>query len=264
MGKITVKHYLNTNLKSYKINGEDYYSVYILITANRQNTKVKSIKFNELYTENDYKELIKENNPNLDLEVSSITNLSTIMINVLGNFDTSFFTLLYTSSEDKIINPIIESVNYIDMYLVFESNDNGAYELCLSDKELNKFNINITELFQKKQLKRDNADTMTVFYWFSNKVQIELLKVIKESKLKVDNHEVRDKINLYIFYSYLNDLSEIFKKKKTGLYDKYKLIFHKYDKFLNDFIIEYGKYHNGSKIYSYMQLIDKKSKVRNK
>ena len=42
MNKITVKHYLNTNLKPYVINGDKYYSIYALVTSHRQNTKVKS------------------------------------------------------------------------------------------------------------------------------------------------------------------------------------------------------------------------------
>ena len=43
MGKITVKHFLNTNLKPYVINKQNYYSIYVFVTANRKTTKLKSI-----------------------------------------------------------------------------------------------------------------------------------------------------------------------------------------------------------------------------
>lgn len=262
MGKITVKHYLNTNLKSYKINGEDYYSVYILVTANRQNTKVKSIKFNELYTENNYNELIQENNPNLDLEISSITNISNIMIDILGEFDTSFFTILYTSSEDNILNKILEDCHYVDMYRKYNSADNGYYMFNLARKESNKFNINILDFINKKQIKRDNTNNMTVFYWFSDKVQNELIKFINENKPKIDKFEIRNKINLFVFYSYLNGLSEIFKKKKKELYNKYESIFSYYVTYIDKLTEEYGKYGEESRSYQlHKQYIEWESNI---
>ena len=40
--KITVKHILKTQLKPTVINGENYYSVYVLMTVNRTNTSQPS------------------------------------------------------------------------------------------------------------------------------------------------------------------------------------------------------------------------------
>ena len=57
MGKITIKHFLNTNLKPYIINKQNYYSVYLLITAQRKTTKVKSLVFDEYYSESDFESI---------------------------------------------------------------------------------------------------------------------------------------------------------------------------------------------------------------
>jgi hypothetical protein len=51
MGKVTIKHYLNTKVQPEKINNENYYPVYIQITINRKTTQYKSIslaKFTEI------------------------------------------------------------------------------------------------------------------------------------------------------------------------------------------------------------------------
>ena len=53
--KITVKHYLNKNLKPDLIDGLQYYSIYVLIIVNRTNTKTKSIiseKFSSIESAN--------------------------------------------------------------------------------------------------------------------------------------------------------------------------------------------------------------------
>jgi len=48
MGKITVKHYLNTKVQPEVINDENYYPVYIQITINRKTTAYRSISLTEL------------------------------------------------------------------------------------------------------------------------------------------------------------------------------------------------------------------------
>ena len=80
--KITVKHILKTQLKPTVINGENYYSVYVLMTVNRTNTSqpskiierftsieiAKKKYFNELETEKESienaikKKLLLDNN----------------------------------------------------------------------------------------------------------------------------------------------------------------------------------------------------------
>ena len=59
MGKITVKHFINVNLKPYLVRGEKLYPVYIMITVNRKTTKVKGHAFSELHSESDFDELIQ-------------------------------------------------------------------------------------------------------------------------------------------------------------------------------------------------------------
>jgi hypothetical protein len=78
MGKITVKHYLNTNLKPYIMGGELYYKVYFLLRYQNQNTKIKSLVNLEI-TEIEYSEIISDEsnlmNIRLKNEIAFIENI---------------------------------------------------------------------------------------------------------------------------------------------------------------------------------------------
>ncbi len=94
MGTISVKHFLNKNLKPYMINGTAYYSIYVLVTAQRKTTKFKSLTFTEYYSEQDFNELMNspENKTAIDNELTSIKRIAEIIIAEIGVFDTMFFT----------------------------------------------------------------------------------------------------------------------------------------------------------------------------
>lgn len=97
--KIIVKHLLNTDLKHYAINKTEYYSVYVLLTTQGKNTKFRSIAFDELYSEMDFKQIISLNNKEdkelINNEISVVENISNLVINELGVFDTHFITAYF-------------------------------------------------------------------------------------------------------------------------------------------------------------------------
>jgi len=65
MGKITVKHYLNTSVQPEIINNINHYPVYIRITINRKSTQYRSITGHKL-SENDFNNYINGNNYSCD------------------------------------------------------------------------------------------------------------------------------------------------------------------------------------------------------
>ena len=124
MSKITAKHFLNTNLKPYIINGVKHYSIYILLIAYRQNTKVKSITFNEYYSEDFFNEIINSNDKEdinlIDNEINTITLIAEFLTDILGKFDTAFitsyfkFTSLININNFSYVSGQIKHINKYD------------------------------------------------------------------------------------------------------------------------------------------------------
>lgn len=162
MGKITIKHFLNTNLKPYIINKQNYYSVYLLITAQRKTTKVKSIVFDEYYSESDFESIFNSNDSSdknmIDNEINSVNIISELIINELKEFDTNFFTAYYNFSNTidiwKTDNQIFSANgNKIDLY---DASKNSAGIVLDSFK--NEFTdirgVSIFEFFNKDNQKK--------------------------------------------------------------------------------------------------------------
>lgn len=117
MGKITVKHYLNTNLKPYMVRGEKYFTVYMLITVNRKSTKIPSKEFGELHTETEFEELIISNE--LDYEAKTVENLIATQLEVCnGDFDTQLFSAYYNLLPNYYLNDshCLEGIGDINTY----------------------------------------------------------------------------------------------------------------------------------------------------
>ena len=226
MGKITVKHYLNTNLKPYIINGEKYYTIYALVTANRQNTKVKSKVFNEYYTENDFAEIVDRDNQEcynlLQNEVTTIENIANEIISTIGIFDTALFSAIY---------------NYYNEIFVFdidiETYDCGNIHVNLFDESKNKLGIAIDSFFMKDfSLKECNASGMSLFTWFSALGQNELKRFLIESRCKYDVEEASKILNDIVFRKSFGVLHWILKGSQ-----KYRVLIEKYNT-----LFEYGDY----------------------
>lgn len=96
MGKITVKHYLNTNTKPLVVKGEDYYSIKLLVTVNRYTTRLTSVEFGELYTQQMFDEIEKgEDFQYMEKEETTIKNIVTAQLELNNNeFDSLLFNVL--------------------------------------------------------------------------------------------------------------------------------------------------------------------------
>ena len=116
MGKITVKHYLNTNLKPYVIDGEKYYKIYVLIRSNTQNTKVKSDISNAEFTEKEFKKLTSDRNSELSQSIDLETKLIEFIVNKLNDDKKIFTASLYSEYSRRFKTPIGEFINKHNSY----------------------------------------------------------------------------------------------------------------------------------------------------
>lgn len=85
MGKITIKHYLNTNLKPYVVDGDKYYKIYVLIRAENKNTKLKSCVSDDEFTESEYDEYTKDPNTKLFKYIGIESEVYTKIIERMGD-----------------------------------------------------------------------------------------------------------------------------------------------------------------------------------
>lgn len=241
MGKITAKHFLNTNLKPYVISGTKHYSIYILLVANRQNTKVKSINFDEYYSEETFNEIINSNNIEdkelISNEISTIIRITEITLEILNTFDTAFITSYF---------------KFCSMYNLGSKSSNNSYD----SKEINNLftyyeyystnpKNNIYNIKLKEDLKNDNQDYLkkdrlsdylnefrstTLFDFFNDKNQIKIKEYIKQNTFLgvKEIEEIMKEYNENIFYSSLKRFSEVIAKTKNSfLTEKYSNIFGK-------------------------------------
>ena len=230
MGKITVKHYLNTNLKPYVINGEKYFSIYALVTANRQNTKIKSKAFNEYYTENDFKEISnpenKEDYNTLKNEEDTIMSIASLIVDEIGLFDTTLFAGVYNYFQSIYVYDLD-----VEMYQI---EDDKHVNIFTPTK--NKLGIDISELFSADySLKENQNKGMSLYTWFSTKNQNELDLLLGTLKGKnISKDEAISVLNRIIFYQSFDKLSWIFKgsNKFMSLIDKYYNIFEMPENYL--------------------------------
>ncbi len=225
MGKITVKHYLNTNLKPYIINGDRYFSIYALVTANRQNTKVKSKAFNEYYTENDFAEITNSDNKEcikiIENEAIIITNVANMLITEFNDFDTTLFAAIYN---------YYQSIFILELDLdSFENRWAGeSLTVNLYERDKNKAGINIDLFFNEPfSLNENQSKGMSLFSWYSSIVQTELERFLIENNCLYDVKRTIEILNRIIFYKSFEKLNWIFRggRKFEGLVEKYCNIF---------------------------------------
>lgn len=227
MGKITVKHFLNTNLKPYIINGDKYYSIYLLVTSNRQNTKVKSYTYNEYYSEKDFEEITNTSNKSdfelIQEEIQTVTKIVDIQIDILGSFDTSLFASIYN---------FFPSIYALELEL--DSNpkiqkNNLDYILNLYDKKKNIFQIEIDSLFTNEfSLRDNNAKGMSVYTYFSPQGQNELRLFLENQSMLFDIKEAIIILNQLLYLKSFKRLSWILRGST-----KYEKLFDKYDRLFN-------------------------------
>lgn len=213
MGKITVKHYLNTNLKPYIIRSENYYSMYVMVVVNRKNTKVKSISFEELYTENDFEEIQSDSDSLLIQEVAVIEKLCSLIQDVLGDFDATFFSAYYSLMKDIFI----DSVD-------FEIHAHNKFNIWSERQKNNKINLAIESfVFGDFSLSINKTHGMDMFTWYSPIGQEKLFNYLKEENIQGDIFQITSMLNKLVFLGSMETFSQKLHESKKGreLYEKY-------------------------------------------
>lgn len=215
MGKITIKHFLNTNLKPYVINKQNYYSIYLMITGQRKTTKVKSILFNEYYSENDFESIfnsdLSEDRMMVENEINSVKIICELVVNELKEFDTNFLTAFYNFSNTiDIWKPDNQIFSYngekIDLY---DASKNNAGIV------LDRLKIEFTDI-----------RGVSLYEFFNKENQEKALQILKKQKVKNTIDSLND-INKTFFYSSLEFFEWFIKgnKKNAELEEKYEQFF---------------------------------------
>ena len=121
MGKITVKHYLNTNLKPYEMDGEKMYKLYFLLRYNNKNTKIKSLVNAEM-TENEYNECILNDSDTLNIQIKNEVLFIEKVIQIAEQTKLAFDIKLFNDIWEIATYPIISK---FDSYIQWIAQRNG-------------------------------------------------------------------------------------------------------------------------------------------
>jgi len=118
MGKITVKHYLNTNLKPYYLGDEKLYKLYFLLRYNNKNTKIKSL-LNVEMTEAEYSKGISENENNLNTRIANEISFVEKVIEIAEKTNIPFDMKLFNDVWQISTYPIIEKFEAFIKWTVY-------------------------------------------------------------------------------------------------------------------------------------------------
>lgn len=217
MGKITVRHFLNVNLKPYLIRGEAYYSMYIMVIVNRKSTKIKSITFGELYSEKDFEDIIEYDDKQMKQEATAIENICSLILDIFPEFDATLFSLYYSVLKDIFIDEI-------------EWEEGAYHNFNLFSAEKNKLGIAMEcFIYGDYSLAINDTHGMDLFNWYTEETQNEL-KTFLEQYSCVD-HDLQKIMNKLAFLGSFKRFVTLIKRTRKGkeLYDKYSRTFD--DKF---------------------------------
>lgn len=159
MGKITVKHYLNTKAKPVFINGEKHYKIKILGTVNRYTFRIDSLAFSEHYTEAKYNEICLTKEKDFDSEAITVQNLIDSQLKATEmEFDFMLFNLVYKTMPKHAIFPL---------------SPNDIYEMSIHDLISNA----IPNLLSEEIIKRAiTTKPFTYLDFFTPKTQEIIIK----------------------------------------------------------------------------------------
>lgn len=238
MSKITVKHFLNENLKPYNIGGDNYYSVYVLVTAKRQNTKFKSLALNEYYSKQNFEDIINSNDEDDILLIKNETNtiqiISELVIDILQSFDTAFLSAFFNfSNEIYLFNPDIEVLNYEDLNINFYR------------KDKNKAGIDLGSIFCEFT---DHilADGVSIYNFYNYQNQLKFKNLLLENNCKVNVDEFIKDINKLLFIGTFEKFHYYLlgSKKNKILINKYSFFFEQVSSLSiilgKDFMLKYS------------------------
>lgn len=177
MGKITVRHYLNMNLKPYVIDGENYYKVYVLIRANTQNTKIKSDISSSEYTESEFKSLVSNKKSELSEAIKIETELIEFIVNKIISDKKIFTSALYGEYSNRFKTPIGKFILTHNSYhdRLFSSRKERYLEV-----EYDYFEIIKNNIWQIKGILSNNLDIgdLYVAQWFIGDYKQQIIDLL--------------------------------------------------------------------------------------
>lgn len=211
MSKITVKHFLNKNLKPFISPEGNEYKLYVLIRYINQNTKIKSLieetftedRFNNIESESIYVEWMKKE-----------TELVEKTINILESVNYIFDIKTFRQFYDFSCYPIIKN---LEDYIKWDYDQRNSFSDNFFHKENYKFNINLLNTLKRIVYNNENYLNNEIYLGlFKNDKTLESLKinqyVVDNSKTDKNNFIIEDN---YILKEY--DLSEFL---KMNLFDR--------------------------------------------
>ena len=240
MSKITIKHYLNVNLKPYKIDNEDTYNIYVIVSSERVNTKIKSILFSGNYSTKEFDLLDKRE---FKKESEILENIVQTTKYIAGFFDTNLFTLftkyLIEISMDSIIMPNHPKI--ISSGVEYNVKTKDIYYPKVEDNSKKFF-------FEGENVKFNDS---VVFYWFKSSYQKYLLSQIEINKnydrnLVISNKEeiaINSKVDAL---NYLNAeiclYSMVYMYKYSGKVSKNRIVLDKFKSKMKGYIFNIYKH----------------------
>ncbi|WP_159517718.1 hypothetical protein [Sunxiuqinia indica] len=188
MGKITVKHYLNKNLKPYIIDNEKYYRIYYLFRYQNRNTKIKSL-LNEELTEKEYLKVISDANSSIkkriDNEIRFVENIVKSIERASLQFDIKTFNDFLSLASYPIIEKFQKFIKwkYESKYL----GDPSIYE----QSNLDEFEKVLIELKKFVDVSEHSITNELFFGQLGDTVVKESLKKKLGEKCKIEIFEIK-------------------------------------------------------------------------
>lgn len=185
MGKITVKHYLNTNLKPYIIDGEKYYKLYFLMRYNNKNTKMKSL-LNEEMTEEEYSRRISESSDILNVRIKNEISFIEKIIAIAEKTELAFDMSLFMDIWNIATYPVISK---FDTYIQVHANKN-FFDLTTCFEVLNELKayINVS--------KYAISDEIYLLQFFDKEFISDYRKTHRKKSIKGINNTGKDALQI--------------------------------------------------------------------
>lgn len=108
MGKITVKHYLNTNLKPYIVGDSKYYKIYFLFRYQNNNTKIRSLVSDDEYTEDEFNSIIADTSNLINKRIANEVRLIERLVDIINDNNIAFDMKVFNDFWKIATYPIIK------------------------------------------------------------------------------------------------------------------------------------------------------------
>jgi hypothetical protein len=239
MGKITVKHYLNTNLKPYEMDGEKMYKLYFLLRYNNKNTKIKSLVNAEM-TEKEYNERIKNDSDTLNIQIKNEIIFIEKVVQITEQTKLAFDMKLFSDIWEIATYPIISNFDSYIQWVAYRLKGLTGSEIDFYNKqniEAYYNTLNTLKLYIDNS-KYNISDEIFLLQFFDNEFitdykkyipKKEQKKIIYERKQvnKEDFTDEKDYVSKqYINYEYENKETDTLQIIKDCIFgDNYKYPF---------------------------------------